>query len=760
MKLLALGALAACVVCGPTDVFAETATSTTKATTDDAKSADVSSTQLQEVVVTAQKRSEDVQHIGVAVTALSGEAITDARIRQPLDLASLTPGLSTVNMTVDGTPTFAIRGVGLDDFNENDSSPTAVYFDGIYQSAPGFLEGQMFDVSRAEVLKGPQGTLYGKNASGGAVSIVSNAPEDQLDGYITAGYGRWQTSDVSGAITGPIAQGLTARLAGTYTYSQEGFQKDLETGERYGAARRGGLRAMLAFAPNDIFKSVLSLHYSHDNSIPSSYQARNDVVPGCAVCGPQFDTGTTDPTVVKVNPNFPLRRDNDAYGFSLNTDVDLGFASLASILGYDALRIDQTDNNQGIGYWVYNLYQNDHVRQFYEETRLTSSQPLFGKTNWIVGTSYSWQQFHGQDASDQSTSFVGLSEDPPDLNTGGLSIAQADAHQNPTSIGVFLNTTTSITDAFRFILGGRYSHDKLYVHGISTEDGSANGGVLFQGVGASIVDLNNTVYNDLYSYRVGVEDDLTKGLLFYANVSTGNKAGQYYLGPALDPANWQYAKPEKLLAYETGLKWTALDRRLFLDGSIFYYDYADRQSSLAFVSPITGFLVASIGNVPKSRVYGAEVDLMARPTHDLTFNVGVSFLDSAVTQTLFSVDGEPLLSNIPVGATLAQSPRFTVTSSAKYEHPLTANVVGSVHLDYRYSDAQKNTLADPNGGFGPDNVLNGRLSATYSTGLELALWGHNLTNSNATTNAYSSFFGQTIYRMVPITYGIEVTQKF
>jgi iron complex outermembrane recepter protein len=721
--------------------------------------ADEQTVGLEEIVVTAQKRAQDIQTVGASITSLSGTDLADSRIREPMDIASLTPGLSTLNMTADGNPAFAIRGVGLDDFNPNNSSGTAVYVDGIYQSAPGFLQGQLFDVSRVEVLKGPQGTLYGKNATGGAVSVVSNAPTDNPEGYFNVGYGRWQTLDISGAISGPFGANFRGRLAATATEQGEGWQQDIDTGRRYGQTRQYATRAQLEFKPNDEFDSVLSVHFSLDLSTPSSFQADNVVVPGCPSCAAAWDTGTTNATAVKVG-TMALYRDIKSDGASLTTRVPLGFADFISIVGFDELDFRNSDNNNGIPAPIYDLYQHDFVRQAYEETRLVSTQPLLNVTDWILGTSYSWQKFHGQDASDQSTLFVGLFETPPDLTTRGLSVAQADYIQNPESFGLFLNTTTHLSESLRLILGGRYSHDRISVDGATTETGSANGGVLFQGIGSTVTALDTTHVTNSFSYRVGPEFDISPNLLYYANISTATKSGQFYLGPALDPAGWSYASPEKLTAFETGLKASLWDRRLFVNSSVYYYDYVNRQSGVLFISPVTGLIAGALANVPKSRIDGIDLDVTARPFRSLTLKAGASYLDSRVTRTLTEVNGAPLVSSLPVGASLAQAPHFTGLLSGTYEHAAGEGLTALAHLDYRWVDAQKNTLADPMGEYGPFSSLNARLSLTSGTGWEVGIWGKNLANSNALTNAYSGFVGQTIYRMQPVSYGADVGYRF
>ena len=170
---------------------------------------------LDEVVVTAQKHSQDVQDIGVAIDTASGAELEALRIQQPLNFSMISPSLSTMNSTTDSTPLFLIRGIGLDDFNTNNSSGVGTYLDDVFASLPGFLTEALYDVDRVEILEGPQGTLYGKNTAGGAINIISKRPTDDFEGYVDVDYSRWETTEVTAAVSGPLTESIKARLAGT-----------------------------------------------------------------------------------------------------------------------------------------------------------------------------------------------------------------------------------------------------------------------------------------------------------------------------------------------------------------------------------------------------------------------------------------------------------------------------------------------------------------------------------------------------------------
>ncbi len=712
---------------------------------------DSSGVTLGDIIVTAQRREQTAQSVAASIAVLSGAQLTDSHIREPADIARLTPGLSTLNRTADTLPTFSIRGIGLDDFNPNNTSATAVYIDGVFQTGSVFLAVPIFDVARVEVLKGPQGTLYGQNATGGAISFLSNQPTDDLDGYVTAGYGRYDTIDLNGAVGGSLGHGFSARVAGTFTHQGHGFQTDIDTGREIGAKRRFAGRGLLKYE-SGIFSTVLNIHGGHDYSIPASYQ--HD---GSGPDADLFDSTPLSAKRVRVG-DLPMRRRETSFGTSLTTTVDLGTAELISILGYDHIKRFVVDNNDGNPQPVYDFTQNEKVGQFYEETRLSSKEPLFGRTNWILGTNYSRQHFLGNDFTDQSTFFVGVALMPPDIYTRGLSVASAHYLQKPSSLGFFANTSTDIVHGLRLILGARYSRDRVHAQGATLETGTADGGVLFNGVGSVVDSVDETRKSSKFDYRAGLEYDVAKDILFYGTVSTGSKSGLYYLGPAVTPVNWRYVKPERLTSYEAGLKTSFLDRKATLNVAGFYYDYRDRQTGVLFITfPL---FAASLANIPKASVKGFEVEANVRPLPGLALGGSLTYLDGKIKKSIDNVDGAPLLEPAPPGTRLAQAPKWTYNLNASYRVDLSDELKVTPSLNFQHVSTQTSAAFDALGNYGPQNVLDGRIAVSYRNDWTVALWGRNLTNNDDLLTANSGLIGRTVFIRPPISYGVELTKKF
>jgi iron complex outermembrane receptor protein len=356
-------------------------------------------TVLEEVVVTAQKHSQDVQDIGVAISTLSGQDAQALRIQQPLQLSTISPSLSTMNSTTDATPLFLVRGIGLDDFNTNNSSGVGTYLDEVFASFPGFLTEDLFDLDRIEILKGPQGTLYGKNTAGGAINIISKRPTDEFEGYVDVDFSRWETTDVTAAVSGPLTSSIKARLAATATIQGEGYQTDIDTGEKYGKLNRGGARALFDIRVNDSANLLLNLHYSYDHSVPSSPSTPNveSLVPPEPFPTAGLLNSPPGGTLVRVG-GLPLYKDENGAGVVGNLNVVLDGFTVTSISAFDDFFSRSLDNYDGYPAADNNWSKNFQQQQFSEELRVGSLAG--GLVDWIVGAEYSQNWYHCRDSLD------------------------------------------------------------------------------------------------------------------------------------------------------------------------------------------------------------------------------------------------------------------------------------------------------------------------------------------------------------------------
>ena len=293
---------------------------------------------IEEIIVTAQKRAQAASDIGVAINAFSREDIKALGLATSKDLAAQTPGLNTANSQSGGVPVFAIRGIGLDDFNINNSSGVGVYTDQVYASSPAFLNFQMMDIEAVEVLKGPQGTLYGKNTTGGAITFVTTKPSEEFDAYITSKYSRFDRYEVEAAVGGEIVDGVNGRLAVSSVDQRKGSQKNQLNGAELGKDDKQAFRGQLQFGLGDTTDVLLNVHGGRDNSVSESpiSQDGEDI----------FGTGLT---LDRRNPaaNIHPVRDEEGYGAAITIDSEFDGFTLTSITAWDDYQLHNFDNMDG-----------------------------------------------------------------------------------------------------------------------------------------------------------------------------------------------------------------------------------------------------------------------------------------------------------------------------------------------------------------------------------------------------------------------------
>jgi len=721
-------------------------------------------TALEEIVVTAQKHIQDVQGIGLAITTVSGDEMRALRIQQPLSLSTLSPSLSTMNATTDSTPLFLVRGIGLDDFNTNNSSGVGTYLDEVFASFPGFLTGALYDVDRVEILKGPQGTLYGKNTAGGAINIISNRPTDDFEGYVDVDYSRWETTDVTAAVSGPLTDSIKARLAATATIQGQGYQTDIDTGEKYGKLNRGGARAQFEIRLSDSADLLLNLHTVYDHSVPSSPSTPNveALVPAIL---PFPTAGLLDSppggTLVRVG-GLPLYKDETGEGAIATLNLHLDRLTLTSISAFDDFFSRSLDNYDGYPAADNNWTKNFQQQQLSEELRLASATGGF--VDWIVGADYAQNWYHCRDSLDW-TFVYGLADF---ITQGGKAITAANFIQTQQSEGLYAHAETRLSTRWTLVTGLRYSRDEASFSGVTLDPTglltfAANNftGPIIPDTVLAALDESRSTQN--VSYRLEPDFHLTDKVLLYASVATAYKAGIFYGQPAQVQVDWGYVQPEHVRTTELGIKSRFFGDSLEFDAAVFDTDIHDRQSSLSlWAGPVgTQPLIAGLGNVPRSRIDGIETDIEWRPIRELEIHLGASYLHARVTETLTNDNGLALFTPVLVGQMLPDAPAFSGSWLVLYEHPVSATLGMFAQANDHYSGAEHPYLADPTT-FGRGHSLDARIGLKNPVRhWETSLWGTNLTDTRPLTYAFAGSEGQQVsFYQKPRSVGVNLTYRF
>lgn len=556
------------------------------------------STELEEIIVTANRREETTQRSALAIEALSAEELQG--VSRPEDLTALTTG---VTITAGGNmPQIFIRGVGNQATNNFAEGAAAINIDGVYVSRPWQVRGAFFDLARVEVLKGPQGTLYGRNASGGALNLITARPKlGEFSGYAEVEAGNFDLFRGAAAVNLPLTDVLALRFAGQATdrngYMDDGYDDD----------KSQGYRAHLLFEPSAEFSTLFSVAYQHSGgrgsgrtSMPEFAgdpwhgMAQDDVNQYIATSG-------VAPFLMKISRDGFV--DADIYSVSAEVNWDFGPATLTVIPAYrkgeNTERFYQV--NFRIDQWEFSNQKSLEVRLANETDRL----------KWVVGAYYFDEDQGNQDGHSLRTVGTNLStEDIPWFTSSNLSYA------------AFGQATYSVTDALRLTLGLRYTYEDKSMNGVSN---SISPFPPFAITGSRA--LNGDVSFNSTTYRAGVEYDVAERSMAYATVTTGFKSGGFFPGPApvlpTDLPNTY--EPEKLTAYEVGIKNRFLDNTLQFNVEAFYYDYKDHQEGHLGPTNAPGFYTFIVENAGSAYSYGIALDTIWKFTDSDQVTAGVQW---------------------------------------------------------------------------------------------------------------------------------------
>lgn len=557
----------------------------------------------QEVVVTAQRRSQSAQDVGIALTVLSGDALTRQGIHSVNQLQNAAPSLEVEPALGGGQPQFRIRGVGFQDYASNNAPTVGVYVNEVAYPIPIMTQGALFDLSRVEVLRGPQGTLYGRNTTGGAVNFVTNQPTRQAAAGAEVEYGSDDWLHAEGYVSGPLGDGLTGRLA-LFTEQGGGFQHNRVTGQSFGDADRYGFRALADWTPLARVTIKTDLHASRDQSdggglyLFQPFATANGAGPTVPADIDHTATGWGLSPAFAQAIGAPLGakpfRHATTYGGSISASADLGEVEVVNLLSGDFLNRREYEDWDATAYAESDVFFRSRATVVADELRLVSHAG--GPFKWIAGVYAAHQRLNEAYLSD----FV---------NELGV-LAEVHYGQTVDSIAGFGQLEYRITPRLNLILGLRYEDETRTLDGFISR--FLVGAAPVGGLAPSTV---STAMQPVTG-KAAAEYRLAADLLLYASVSRGAKSGGFTAYNTASGSGIAPFKPEILWAYETGFKAT-LPYRLHLDGAAFYYDYRDEQVLSAIYTPGTG-AVGRFVNVPQSHIYGGELALTGEPLPRLT----------------------------------------------------------------------------------------------------------------------------------------------
>jgi outer membrane receptor protein involved in Fe transport len=729
---------------------------------------------LDQVVVTAQKREQSLQNVPVSVTVLQAQGLADAGVRDIKDLAVVVPGLLAASTSNPTYTTFRIRGVGTVGDNPGLESSVGVVVDGVYRPRNGVALTDLGELDRVEVLKGPQGTLFGKNTSAGVVNVMTARPSFDFGWNAEASYGNYDAYTAQAAVTGPISSTVAGRL-------YAGFRKrdglySVSTGSGPRTDRRdddqdvGAARAQLLIVPNAKAQIRLIADYSKRDE-------------NCCV-GVSLNVGPTaaylkgmapDGGVAQVADPFSRRtfwnRGTQAHitdgGLSAEADLELGPTKLTSITAFREwtarLGQDWDFTSADIAYRPDDGSFSNRFSQFSQELRLAGTS---GRLDWLVGGFYGREDLDRRDSllyGADYERYLGLllsgGTDPNRVASltglpSGASYRQGagliDSYsQSEETAALFTHDTLKLTDQFELSVGLRWTSEKKAVAALyPNTDGAAGCAAAIARNAASQSTLclpwSNPAFNNLTQLQSLSEDawsgtaqalyHLTPGVSAYASYARGYKAPGFNLDRSqtgLVPDASTAFPAEKSDAFELGIKEVLLGGRLRINTALFHTVYKDFQLN-SFLG--TTFTVRS---VPRVTSKGAETEFALQgPIEGLTLNGGATFAQTEYGQAVIA--GLPRLP----GTRLSFAPLWSGTLGGAYQHALGGNLVGRASLEAKYSSAYNTgSDLDPLKVQKAYTVVNARIGFGAASGAwTLEAWAKNLFDKDYIQVAYGAPF--------------------
>ncbi|MGE3595810.1 MAG: TonB-dependent receptor [Dehalococcoidia bacterium] len=689
---------------------------------------------LEEIIVTAEKRDANLQKTGIAITAMSGEDLQRVGVNNLRAAQFMAPGLK-IGETQSKT-FINMRGVGNELFNAGSDQGVAVHMDGVYLARSEYPSLALMDVERVEVLRGPQGTIYGRNATGGAINIITRKPQAEFDAYTSTTAGNYKSLTESAAIGGTLVQDrVFARLA-VFADFHDGWTRNLANGRDLDDTNKHAFRLSLRGIVSDTTEIGLTVNASRDRGNgPASIVLRSATGPG--IIWEQF--GGKLSTGRNTYSDDPVGLTRDIRGLNFHLSHDFSGATLKTTVGLWKMFSDISDDLDGTSYFTGDEFWAEKQHQHTIEVNLASNNE--SRLQWLGGVFYfgeTAKTFY--DAEIAGFGFL-----------GGQSDCCADIHKRGwnTTVGVksyaaFGQVSYALTDALTAKAGARYTSDH------KRERASL---AIF---GPPLLENLKDSWNN-FTPRVALEYQATDAVLLYGSVSKGFKAGGYNVWGLQGSA----FKPEKIWSYEVGIKSRFLDNRVQANLTVFHSDYSNLQVNE--VLPLAGVRVV---NAASARNRGAELEFVARPIEALQLNVSASYLDAKFKSFQNTeVDFPQLGVQDLAGRRLPKAPKFTVDAAGQYSFAIGDAGTVTARLEYNWQDVIYFTEFNRNNAYQP---AVGRWNANLAYDSEDGTWSvsgfiKNASNKLVTEGAIigGQSLGSPVFQFFspPRLYGVNVTYR-
>lgn len=701
---------------------------------------------LQEIIVTAQRRGENLQEVPIAVSAVTAEQLESAGIVASGDIKLVVASADVPIASGFASP--FIRGVGSKFIGPATEGAVSTYVDNIYIGNSVASVLSFNNLARIEVLKGPQGTLFGRNATGGLISVITRDPTDQLEGHTRVSYGNYDTVNGDIYIGGPLSEGVKADFAAYTKHQGEGYGTNFFTGEEVGKTDHDfGVRSKWVFGNGPLTAKVTADYSDQKTSVYVQRVAIGYTAPPAFATG-AFYGGSPWDTDLTISPLI----DSDSGGVSARIDYEIGPAvTLTSITGWRKSRyhnhfdgdITRTDARE--------IDSTQLDEQFSQELQLLSGPS--SSFTWVAGAFL--YDAEGRYAPNRLILDGPSRAAPGPFN--GVAENVSRSKQDVFSLAPYAQATVEIVEATKLTVGARYTYERR------TQDGEARSfsptGVQM-GPTLTTPSANRRLTAEKPTWRVALDHEFGPDVLGYVSYNRGFKSG----GANLTSVTAPMYGPEQLDAYELGAKSTLFDRRVRLNSAAFYYDYKDVQVASVEAG------VLSIYNAATARTYGLELELDAQVTDALRMNAGYTYLDAkftdferAQTNTLNPAGGVTQAFLPAKGNEMPNAPESVFTAGATYTIPIGANTLtfnGNVYHSDAYFTEPDNFRSQSS-----YELYNASVELTMDDRWSISIWGKNLSDEAVdlfpSVNGLGGGVG--IARSAfapPRTYGVEFGVEF
>ena len=657
---------------------------------------------LQEIVVTASKRAEPLQTTPVAITAFTAADLQRSGAFDAVDLGTQTPGLSAAHTSAFGSPVFFVRGIGTDSFSIGSDQDVGVYLDGVYVGRNVASVVSFLDLDRVEILKGPQGTLYGRNTTAGAINYITRQPSDEFRAEFTLTAGNYGDKEASGVVSGPLIPGTLQAKFGFKHSARDGYIHDIVSGSSGDDRNSDAAFAQLRYTPSSSVTLLASLDWAHDKSNGTYYSNITPVfnpfglLPepvAFAAFSPQARSASVD-----CNAASGCQEHRDVLGGSLRVDWqhsdEVSLNSLTAYRQYNYFIFsDQDATDQPLDL----LYGHENQSQVSQEFQLAAKSPRWDN---IFGLYY----FSERDAWPDV--YFGV----PPFNFDII------AANRTHSYAAYADVRYHASERLTLAAGWRYSRDRKDLT-FGCQDNIGFSVFTCPPSAGRVLGLKNSAAWAATTPQATVEYQWTSDAMTYVKWSKGFKSGAFNTAATELP---QPVDPERLSAYEVGAKTAWFDRRLIADLAVYYYDFSGLQ--IETVDPNTGQAITVAAG--RARVQGLELETRAQPFRGLELTLGTSYIDSRFTDFV-------TLAGDYTGHSLPRAPRWTIDASAQYRLPLSDTWTGFLYTNFSRQGSVFFSSANDPRAMQPAYDL-----VTARAGIQSKAWTVSLGANNLTDKAY------------------------